>query len=384
MAGSARGAAHPPPHCSAHLAAPPPLRSALADNAYQAMAAFFCERRGFSSAAALSPTGPVAALLAGARSHLQQPKQLLLGRLAGLVPSGRSGSSRSLQHPAAWQFFVRLLCCLRALQGAGWEGLVRDWVDREEGVPLPLPCVLDTLANLYNTGEQHSGWGGGDGGYCCGAHCASKLYNQPGLPLPLQTRRRCWTRCGTRCCRWCARRDAGRRWTWTRSCWSACRSTAMLGWQGRGAERRLWCIPCSPTPSIDHHAPACAALPNTPCCLTRRELPHQPTGAAASPHGWRRGQRRLCGRWQLPSGPRQHGVECCGCGGRLGCLSGQQRCGGSRRQTAAAAQPHAAAHRQPDGGSRCPDGGSSRWGAAAAGPAQPVCSSAEWHAGARS
>lgn len=103
----------------------PAPRSALLDNAFEAMAQFFCERRGFSRQAALSPTGPVAALLAGARAHLQQPKQLLLGRLAGLVAGGGSGSSRSLQHPAAWQFFVRLLCCLRALLGAGWEALVK-------------------------------------------------------------------------------------------------------------------------------------------------------------------------------------------------------------------------------------------------------------------
>lgn len=97
----------------------------MADNIFEAAAAFFCERRGFMRDAALSPTGPVAALLAGVRSHLQQPKPLLLGRLVGLAPSGGSGSSRSLQHPAAWQFFVRLLCCLRALQGAGWEALVK-------------------------------------------------------------------------------------------------------------------------------------------------------------------------------------------------------------------------------------------------------------------
>ncbi len=89
------------------------------------MACFFCERRGFSRDAVLSPTGPVAALLAGTRAHLQQPKQLLLGRLAGLVPSGGSGRSRSLQHPEAWHFFVRLLCCLRALQGAGWDALAK-------------------------------------------------------------------------------------------------------------------------------------------------------------------------------------------------------------------------------------------------------------------
>lgn len=163
----------------------------LAENVYEAMARFFCERRGFSREAALSPTGPVAALLAGTRAHLQQPKQLLLGRLAGLAPSGGSGRSRSLQHPEAWHFFVHLLCCLRALQGAGWEALakvrqtlcglcvavredlrgggtstlflrltadvVQEWAESEEGVPLPLPCVMDVLANLFNTGA--AGWG---------------------------------------------------------------------------------------------------------------------------------------------------------------------------------------------------------------------------------
>ena len=66
------------------------------------MACFFCELRGFSRDAVLSPSGPVAALLAGARAHLQQPKQLLLGRLVGLAPSGGSGRSRSLQRPEAW------------------------------------------------------------------------------------------------------------------------------------------------------------------------------------------------------------------------------------------------------------------------------------------
>lgn len=160
----------------------------LAENVFEAMACFFCERRGFSRDAVLSPSGPVAALLAGTRAHLQQPKQLLLGRLVGLAPSGGSGRSRSLQHPEAWHFFVRLLCCLRALQGAGWDALAKvswfglwadiicicclydalmlqlkmtmllwatvlqEWAESEEGVPLPLPCVMDVLANLFNTG----------------------------------------------------------------------------------------------------------------------------------------------------------------------------------------------------------------------------------------
>ncbi|PRW59673.1 early endosome antigen 1 isoform X2 [Chlorella sorokiniana] len=128
-----------------------PEEPGLAENVFEAMARFFCERRGFSRDAVLFPTGPVAALLAGTRAHLQQPKQLLLGRLAGLAPSGGSGRSRSLQHPEAWHFFVRLLCCLRALQGAGWDALAKEWAESEEGVPLPLPCVMDVLANLFNT-----------------------------------------------------------------------------------------------------------------------------------------------------------------------------------------------------------------------------------------
>ena len=154
---------------------------------FEAAAEFFCERRGFSRPAALGPTGPVAALLQGARSHLQQPKQLLLGWLAGLTPSEVSGSSRSLQNPAAWHFFVRVLCCLRTLMGTGWEQVTKaslppcalpcppacrcqlecnvlacwpctpvtlqEWIESEEGVPLHLPCLMDLLANLYNTGD---------------------------------------------------------------------------------------------------------------------------------------------------------------------------------------------------------------------------------------
>ncbi len=107
---------------------PVPPCSALLDSAYEAMAQFFCERRGFSRQAALSSTGPVAALLAGVRAHLQQPKQQLLGRLVGLVASTGGGSndgSKCLQHPAAWQFWLRLLCCLRALLGAGWEAFAK-------------------------------------------------------------------------------------------------------------------------------------------------------------------------------------------------------------------------------------------------------------------
>ena len=142
-----------PPHC---LTTPAPLhltpRRALVDNLYEAAAEFFCERRGFSREAALSVTGPVAALLAGARSHLQQPKQLLLGRLAGMVASGGgSGSSRSLQHPAAWQFFVRLLCCLRALQGAGWEPLVKA------SCPLVAPPAAASSIALHPACLLH-GW----------------------------------------------------------------------------------------------------------------------------------------------------------------------------------------------------------------------------------
>jgi hypothetical protein len=32
--------------------------------------------------------------------------------------------------------------------------VLQEWVESEEGVPLPLQCVMDLLANLYNTGKR--------------------------------------------------------------------------------------------------------------------------------------------------------------------------------------------------------------------------------------
>lgn len=33
----------------------------------------------------------------------------------------------------------------------------QEWMDSEEGVPLPLHSVMDVLANLYNTGAGEQG-----------------------------------------------------------------------------------------------------------------------------------------------------------------------------------------------------------------------------------
>ena len=35
---------------------------------------------------------------------------------------------------------------------------LQEWVDSVEGVPLPLQCVMDLLANLYNTGGWLGDW----------------------------------------------------------------------------------------------------------------------------------------------------------------------------------------------------------------------------------
>lgn len=48
-----------------------------------------------------------------------------------------------------WQFLVKTLFCTRLLMDVNWRLLVRAW-PTERGAPLPVPAVMDLLANLYN------------------------------------------------------------------------------------------------------------------------------------------------------------------------------------------------------------------------------------------
>jgi hypothetical protein len=50
----------------------------------------------------------------------------------------------------AWRFHLQLLACVFRLMGQNWGLLVRAW-PTGRGAPLPLPAVLDLLANVYNS-----------------------------------------------------------------------------------------------------------------------------------------------------------------------------------------------------------------------------------------
>ena len=95
----------------------------LADTALEAIARFFCSQRGCTREEALSPDGPVAALLVGARAHAPHPRPLLLARLTGVAP--HPAGSDAYKQPAAWQFLRRLLGCLRELLGPAWPPLAK-------------------------------------------------------------------------------------------------------------------------------------------------------------------------------------------------------------------------------------------------------------------
>ena len=76
------------------------------------------------------------------RAHLDDPKVRLFASFAGLVPQCPLDES-------AWRFALHLLAALRALMAANWRLLLRAWPS-DRGAPVPLPAVMDLLANAYN------------------------------------------------------------------------------------------------------------------------------------------------------------------------------------------------------------------------------------------
>lgn len=66
----------------------------------------------------------------------------LFAMFAGVVPEDFLGHE-------PWQFLVKTLFCTRLLMDVNWRLLVRAW-PTERGAPLPVPAVMDLLANLYN------------------------------------------------------------------------------------------------------------------------------------------------------------------------------------------------------------------------------------------
>lgn len=89
-------------------------------------------------------TSPVSRLILNALNHSQLLKVQIFRFLLGMEESGLSPRHNT------WQFFLKLLLCVFELLGESLNSTLRKWSSLE-GVSLPLQCIMDVLANLYNT-----------------------------------------------------------------------------------------------------------------------------------------------------------------------------------------------------------------------------------------
>eukprot|EP00210_Caulerpa_lentillifera_P007491 g7157.t1 len=91
-----------------------------------------------------SINSPVSRLILNALNHTHLFKVQVFTFLLGLDESGLNSSSNT------WQFFLKLLLCVFELLGENLSTILRNW-SMVEGVSLPLQCIMDVVANLYNT-----------------------------------------------------------------------------------------------------------------------------------------------------------------------------------------------------------------------------------------
>jgi hypothetical protein len=92
------------------------------------------------------PQGPITRLLVSCRGLAPTSvKVALFCCLAGTHTLLRG--AWGVQH---WRQLLLLLHAVRQLTGGLWKGLLREWAS-PRGALLPLQCVLDLLANVYNT-----------------------------------------------------------------------------------------------------------------------------------------------------------------------------------------------------------------------------------------
>lgn len=87
---------------------------------------------------------PVSRLILNALNHSHLLKVQIFKFLLGMEESGLSPRSNT------WQFFLNLLVCVFELLGESLNSTLRKWSSLE-GVSLPVQCIMDVLANLYNT-----------------------------------------------------------------------------------------------------------------------------------------------------------------------------------------------------------------------------------------
>lgn len=89
--------------------------------------------------------GPIVRLLLSAQqlkdTHLKfKTFCFLAGLLDGPAPPSSS-----------WSFFLNVLRCIRQLTDINWRPLLRTWAVGEPPAIVPIQCVMDLLANVYNT-----------------------------------------------------------------------------------------------------------------------------------------------------------------------------------------------------------------------------------------
>lgn len=76
------------------------------------------------------------------RQYLKDPQVKLFAMFTGIVSEDYLGHE-------PWQFLLKCLYCVRLLMDVNWKLLVKSW-PTDRGAPLPLPAIMDLLANLYN------------------------------------------------------------------------------------------------------------------------------------------------------------------------------------------------------------------------------------------
>ena len=83
----------------------------------------------------------MADFLCSLRAHQDDLKILTFSKFTGIAPE-----FIGVDH---YHFFLSVLECTRRLLGVNWRTVMQEWDVGNAG--LPVPCMMDVLANLYNT-----------------------------------------------------------------------------------------------------------------------------------------------------------------------------------------------------------------------------------------
>lgn len=94
--------------------------------------------------------GAIARLLRSCKAYASASSKLaLFCQLTGMLPSMPPST------PGSWHFLISVLHCLRELLGSSWKATCKEWAT-PAGMKLPIQCVIDLLANVYNAQDSVS------------------------------------------------------------------------------------------------------------------------------------------------------------------------------------------------------------------------------------